>query len=155
MPDEVNNEILKDLINLSPESRTSYHEEMLLDKLREAFLYMPFEITSKNFDYNFNGVKEGYIIEIDEPFKFKPLVYTDKNNISHLFLFTDKDELKNGIKGKLNVFIITSSDIAENFKKANYDYVDINPFSKCGISMKFSSFLNLFNDESYFVFKEE
>lgn len=145
---EIDNKRLEELLKIESQDLTKeqYHEFLII--LKESQFLMPIDITSGL--PNFEDLEVGQTGTLDEPLRFKPVIFKDDLNRSIIPLFTNNEELtKTG--AKFQAFGLFSQDLANMLKnKENIDEICINPFSRFSINIHLDDFLNLFFVENKF-----
>lgn len=145
---EIDNKRLEELLKIESQDLTKeqYHEFLII--LKESQFLMPIDITSGL--PNFEDLEVGQTGTLDEPLRFKPVIFKDDLNRSIIPLFTNNEELtKTG--AKFHAFGLFSQDLANMLKnKENIDEICINPFSRFSINIHLDDFLNLFFVENKF-----
>ena len=138
---ETDNTKLTELLKVKVETAGDEHLIALSEELRKSQLLMPIEITSKiGFD---DDLKEGDVIEFDEPLKFKPVSLTDDFGNELIPLFSDDSQFE----GRISVIGMYIPDLADTFADGydeNVDGVVFNPFSENPIMLPMETFIEMF-----------
>lgn len=136
------NRLLKDLINMGPEDGSKFQLAAIAKFLEDIYLMVPVEYTSNPFE-GIGNVKVGESIRPEKPLRFRPIIHNDNNGTHLIALTDDEDSSRENIH--LDMVIMHSRDIASNFSVLNPDYITINLFSECSISIPFKSFIKITN----------
>lgn len=136
------NRLLKDLINMGPEDGSKFQLASIAKLLEDIYLMVPVEYTSNPFE-GIGNVNVGESIRPEKPLRFRPIIHNDKNGTHIIALTDDVDSSRENIHP--DMVIMRSRDIASNFSVLNPDYITINLFSECSISIPFKSFIKITN----------